>query len=264
MKCNDKSVTYLKSEGYNVVRLPRADIRPLQVLIKKSGSFETLGSIDSVLIAGNNKSLPKIKRDESVAGISGKKTSDMSAGVALSILGNIISAMGGNLGIDAQYSSAKTINFEFQDVKSDSVNIVELDLYLNDADIDPLSKQVRELLESDDIYIITSIIKSNIISVEGTKKDSSRLKLDIPLIKEVLGGKINIETNGDIESKIAYRGENTLVFGFKALRLIYENGKYSAFEKASEGTPLSIEEPEWIERGTVNWLSAQENLVQFQ
>ncbi|HKG08075.1 MAG TPA: hypothetical protein VKB19_16545 [Pedobacter sp.] len=232
--------------------------------MKKNGSFETLGSIDSVLIAGNSKTLPEIKADENAAGVSGKKTSDLSAGVALSILGNIISAMGGNLGIDAQYTNAKTITFEFQDVKSDSVDIIKLDMYLNDADIDPLSKQVRALLESDDIFIITSVIKSNKISVEGTKKDNSGLKVDVPVVKEIVGGKINIESNGDEASKVSYSGDSTLVFGFKAIRLVYEKGKYSAFEQADEGTPLSIDSPEWKERGTINWLSAQENLVQFQ
>ena len=264
MKCKDQSVTYLKSKGYNVVRLPRADIKPLQVLIKKKDSFETLGSIESVLVAGNNKAIPEIKIDENAAGISGQKTSNLSAGVALSILGSIITAMGGNLGMDVEYTNAKTINFEFEDVKSDSVDIIKLDMYLNDADIDPLSKQVSALLESDDIYIITSVIKSNKISVQGTKKDNSRLKVDIPVIKEIVGGKINIESSGDEASKVSYSGENMLVFGFKAIRLIYEDGKYSAFEKADEGTPLSIDPPEWEERGTLNWLTAQENLVQIQ
>jgi hypothetical protein len=32
--CNDPFVTYLKSFGYSPVRLPRADIRPLQLLAR--------------------------------------------------------------------------------------------------------------------------------------------------------------------------------------------------------------------------------------
>ena len=263
MKCNDQSVAYLKSLGYNVVRLPKTDIKPLQVLMLKNGFLETLGLIDSVLVAGQNKTLPEIKTNEDAADISGKKTNDMSAGVALSLLGNIIGAMGGKLGIDVQYAHAKTINFEFEDVKTDSVDIIKLDMYLNDADIDPLSKQVRALMESDDIYIITSIIKSNKISVEGTKKDNSGLKVDIPVVKEIVGGKINVNSSGDQASRVSYSGDTMLVFGFKAIRLIYENGKYTAFENVDNGTSMSLTTTQVENKGTVEWLPAQSSLVQI-
>lgn len=263
MKCNDQSVSYLKSKGYNVVRLPKTDISPLQVLTKNNGTFELLGNIESLLLKGQNADLPPIKPTGDAGSFSGQKTSNMSAGVALNILGNIIGAMGGNAGIQAAYTNANTISFTFEDVQSESVDIIKLDMYLNDADINPLSKQVKALLESDDIYIITSVLKSNKLIVEATKKDNSILKVEIPVIKQIIGGKINIGSDSDQSSKTAYNGDKMLVFGIKAIRLIYEDGHYTAFENADNGIGLSLNTNEVEGIGTVEYLSIQDNLVKF-
>ncbi|MDN3588201.1 hypothetical protein QWY86_16070 [Pedobacter aquatilis] len=268
MKCNDQSVSYLKSKGYNVVRLPRTDIAPLQILTKKKGVLEYLGNIDTVLVSGPNAALPAVNPEADTANVSGQKTSDLSAGVAMSILGGIISAMGGNLGIDAAYSNAKTIAFTFEDVKSENVDIIKLDMYLNDADINPLSRQISELLESDDIYIITSVLKSNKISVEATSKNNSSLKVEVPVIKEIVGGKVDVSSESSASSKTVYSGDKMLVFGFKAIRLIYENGKYTAFENADNGIGLSATETfervkEVKDKGTLEYLAPSDNLIQF-
>src|SRR5688572_12003868 len=109
MTFSNKSNTYLKSPGYNVVRLPKADIQPLQIFIKEQGILKPLGELSSILIAGE-VSLPSIKQNQPMAGMKGKRTNDLSIGIGISILGNIIGAMGGSkLGLDVKFSKAKTI-----------------------------------------------------------------------------------------------------------------------------------------------------------
>src|SRR4051794_18765124 len=110
MACKDKSITFLKSFGYNVIRLPKADISPLQIFVSKKGTLQPLGELSSVLVSNADTKIPVIKKDVTVSTFNGQKTSNLSVGIALNILGNIIGAMGGSkLGLDAAYKNAKTI-----------------------------------------------------------------------------------------------------------------------------------------------------------
>ena len=63
--------------------------------------------------------------------INGQRTNDLKIGIGLSILGNILGAMGGTtLGLDAKYQQVERIAFEFHDVFEDRVEIAQLDQYL--------------------------------------------------------------------------------------------------------------------------------------
>src|SRR5438046_2352847 len=140
MICSDPLLTYLKSFGYNVVRLPKTDIKPLQILLQQGNlltghELNRLGDLATLLVTGRQIGLPPIQENAQAANISGQRTSDLGVGVGLSILGTIIGSMGGSkLGLDVKYQQAKSVAFEIQDVLADSVNVVELDQYLADAD----------------------------------------------------------------------------------------------------------------------------------
>lgn len=54
MWCKDPFLVYLKQFGYNAIRLPKADVRPLQLLAKDGKEFNRLGEIHNLLVAGNS------------------------------------------------------------------------------------------------------------------------------------------------------------------------------------------------------------------
>jgi hypothetical protein len=234
MTCKDSSITYLKNAGYNVVRVPKADILPLQILINEKGIMKPLGELSTILKSPTN--LPAIKMNTPLASISGTKTSDLSLGVGISILGNIIGAMGGTkLGLDAKYEKARTISFEFEDVLEDSVSIALLDQYLGEADVDPRSRYVAELLEADEIYVTTATIKSQKFSIDGKQKNNASVTVEVPEIQEIVGGNVKVSGKGKKTSKISFEGTIPLVFGFQAVRLVYENGRYQTFRHLEAG-----------------------------
>src|SRR5262245_27574332 len=72
----DKSISFLKDAGYCVLRLPRADSRPLQTLLRTAKKdLIRLGELETITIAGTNK-LPSISVDnEAPVDISGKESS---------------------------------------------------------------------------------------------------------------------------------------------------------------------------------------------
>ena len=141
--------------------------------------------------------------------------------------------------------------FEYADVLSDSIEIAALDQFLTDADVNPLSQSVGQLLEADDIYVITSVIKSKKISVTAKRKDQSSVAVSVPAIKGIVGGNVNVSGNSDSTSEVTFEGEVPLVFGFQAVRLIYEDGRYTAFKPlAADGGALSLQPLENLSQGS--------------
>jgi hypothetical protein len=166
----------------------------------------------------------------------GKRTNELSVGIGLSILGSIIGAMGGTkLGLEAKFEKAKTITFEFSDVLEDSIEIARLDQYLASADVNPNSRQLALLLEADEIFVTTAIIKSNKFNVDVQKKNNVDGGVKIPEIKEIVGGNVEVKAAAGSESKVAFEGKIPLGFGFQAVQLIYENGQYKTFDHLNAG-----------------------------
>lgn len=230
---SDPFVNALKSFGYNIVRLPKADIQPLLLLSKNGDNLDRLGAVTKLLTPGEAISAPKVSTDTPAANINGSRTGNMKIGIGLSILGNVIGAMGGTLGVEAQYQQAKSAVFEFQSVLQDQVDIIELDQYLGDADINPASVFVSQLLDADKLYVVTATIKSTKFTFEAKRSDGTDVKVDIPVIQQIVGGNVKVGNESDVASKITYEGKIPLIFGFQAVQLFFEDGRYTAIKHAS-------------------------------
>lgn len=233
---SDPFLTYLKSFGYSVVRLPRTDIRPLQVLVKEETRLTRLGDLETILRPGAQVPLPRVKENVAAASISGGRTHDLGIGVGLTILGSVIGAMGGSrLGLDLGYKNAKTATFEFADVLEDRVDLAAIDQYLTNADISAFSSHAARLLEADSIYVTVSTIKSRKFIVQAKESSGAPVELKLPEIQKVVGATVKVSAARTAESGIAYEGAEPLVFGFQAARLFYENGRYTSFAPMRPG-----------------------------
>jgi len=244
MGCGDPYVKSLRSLGYNVIRLPKADVRPLQLLAKKGGNLERIGELGTVLVAGSTIKLPVLSENVAAANVSGQRTAEIGVGLGLSLLGTIIGAMGGSkIGLDVAYKNTKSVTFEFTDVLSDSVQIAQLDQYLTDADLSPFSKHVGALLEADEIYVTTATIKSTQITVDGKSSSGTTVGVDVPAVQQLVGANVKVTSSGTGTSKLTYKGTIPLVFGFQAVRLFYEGGAYRRFESLKGDAALERASP---------------------
>ncbi|MDY0748996.1 hypothetical protein SNE35_31145 [Paucibacter sp. R3-3] len=257
MFCKDPAIAFLKDIGYSVIRLPRRDFTPLLMLAGENKALEALGTLDGVLVG--EKLAPAIVADEPVADISGQRTSELSLGIGLNILGNIIGAMGGSkLALDAAYKSARSVSFEFVDVLRDSVRISDLDKYLGASDVDPGAKTIGQMLEASDVFVVTSILKSRRISVAAKSDSNAELSLDVPTIQGIVGGKVKVSAAVSASHVLSYEGEVPLVFGFQAVRLFYDEGRYTAFEPAADVAARAVrdlEKPSTLPEGVKAFVS---------
>lgn len=228
---NDPLFSLLKSLGYNTIRLPRSTIKPLQLYTKKNNQLNYLGPLSDVFNSRGNFNLPAIKKDQQAAKISGKKSGELSLGLGFSILDGILSSLGASaLGIDAKYKQAKTISFQYEDVLEDKIDITSLDKFLSDSDINPFSKCVGDLLESDEVRVTTSIIKSSKFTILPRAGKGIDLDIKIPDIQKIVGGNVKVTSKGKDASAITFEGSIPIAFGFQAWRLFYDDGKITRIE----------------------------------
>jgi hypothetical protein len=233
---SDPALTYLKSSGYSVVRLPRRDIDPLLLLQRNGRELSRLGPADT-LFTPAGKPLPVVKKDVPAADVRGSVTTTLSLGLGLSLLGNFLEAFGAQgAGLEVEYHKARTVTFEFTGLLSDTIDLTTLDQFLATAKEDLASRHLKDLLEADEVYCVTTTLKSRSFTVDAKGESGTKVKLSAPAIQQAVGVKVGVAAEKNSTSKIAYTGESPLVFGFQATQLFFQDGEYQAFKPTGAGS----------------------------
>jgi hypothetical protein len=220
--------------------MPKADLRPLQIVSKDGKDFDLLGEVKDAMVTEAGVMLPPIFADIQTANrVEGQRTARVKLSVGVNILGNILQALTGqNLDVSVGYQGAKTIAFQFADVTVDRIDIVLLDRYLNRSDIHPDVRFIEDLMIDDRVGIITSTLKSKKYLTTAQDAGGTDISINVPIIQGIAGGKVTVGATNSGSTQVAYEGATPVVFGFQAIRLFFdENGNYTAFDpfKTGEG-----------------------------
>jgi hypothetical protein len=217
MACKDSSTDYLKTLGYNVIRHPRAGIVPFGVIGSRGKASDYLGHIQH-LLQDQPQSFPELT-EVPAANVNGTKSDSLDLAVGLNILGNIIGAMGGNLGITTKYTNAEKIQFKFVEILEVSVPLLAFGTTIKNSTIDINNPFIEPYLKDGKLLMIANILKSNKIQVDYQKDGGIGAEVKIPVIQEVVGGEIKVEASSASTSSITFTGPTKLAFGFKAFRI---------------------------------------------
>lgn len=247
--CSDKSITALARLGYNVVRHPSANFRPLLLIGKQNGEFQQLGSLDQ-LITNPPGPLPEITTGEKGTGISGESSSKLDLGIGANILGSLIGAMGGNLGIDVSYTDARRVEFKYTDVTLNSVVPLDVGAYLRDGTVDAGNLILQQyVLGNGELFIVTKVARSNKFTISYERKNSTGAKVDVPALQALASTNVKVSTDAQSSSIITFEGSTTLGFAFQAVQVGVVDGELSLTSvkagavTAAAGTDLSTPPP---------------------
>ena len=224
--CKDPSVTFLNNDGYNVVKLPRAGIEPLDVLGKDS-STELLGPLSSVW--KSSVAVPSPGAPQPVTSIEGKKTSKLDLSIGLKVLANVLSAFGATTpSLSAQFQKAKTVQFSYSNVVSVSIAPLVAGNFLASGNLNTDNPAVEHYFADDDAqaFLIFDVLKSNQISVVAQDQSGVDLKVDVPAIQGLVGANVGVTTASSSDQTLKFTGPGQVTFGFKALEIAFENGKW--------------------------------------
>lgn len=217
--CIDKSTRFLRRLGYNVVRHPGEGLAPLDLIGWENKSPLHLGTLDQLMVSATEP-LPQTGPPLSGANIDGKTTSKLPLSIGLDVFGAVIGAMGGNLGVKASYEASQTIEFSYHNVEKLRTNPVALGSYLRGGDVDWDNPVLhRYLLEGGKLFVVLEVVRTDTFGLTAYDKSKSEIKVDVPTIRGVVGGEVDVSYDGQSQSKVTYKGTRKLVFGFKCAEL---------------------------------------------
>lgn len=234
----DQSITFLKSFGYSVFRIPRLGAQPLDILHRNGKDLTRLGSLADFIVGGEVP-FPVVRRDDRPGvNIEGTETSKVNASIGLNILGAFIGALGGgNLGLQAGFTRAKTVTFKYSAVTEDSVDVLALEKFIRAGKINPHipSGTVDKVIE-DELYAITSVLKTQKIVVSAQGNGGQSVQLDVPVIQEAVGGNLKVGNEGSVQSSVVFEGAIAIPFAFQAVQMVFnESQEFMTTEQLPAG-----------------------------
>jgi hypothetical protein len=237
--CSDKGVNYLAALGYSVVRIPRTNVAPRDLIGRERDQMR-LGTLNQLVT--NPGTLPPLTADADAANISGKSTNKMKIGIGLNILGPIVSALAGaTLGIKAAYEKAQSVQFSFEDVTMDSVEPAAVGQFLRNAEIDvdnPVLK--RYVVGKGQLFLIVEALKSKKLTITSEASSSGGVAVEVPIIQQVASGKLEVDVSKAANGQVTYTGTKALVFGFKCMRVALIDGALDVRDVAPGDISLAM------------------------
>jgi hypothetical protein len=234
----DQSIAFLRGHGFSVFRFPRASAQPLELMHRNGKDLTRLGLLPDLITAG--QVTPPAVRREVTPGIDieGKQTSKINVAIGLSILGSFIGALGGGkLGLEAGFSKAVTFTFEYTGVMEDAVDVLALEKFVKAGRVSPLLPAgTLEKLLDDEVYVVSSVLKTKkiIVAVQGEK--GGDVKADVPAIQQVVGGNLKVNASGTQQSRVAFEGPVPVAFAFQAVQLVFDDsGEFLTTQQLAAG-----------------------------
>lgn len=258
MGCKDPSLTFLNHQGYNVVKLPRKGIEPLDVL-GRDESLEKIGTLAEVV--SSTAPLPVASGPNQAADIDGKKTADLDVAIGLKLLANALSGMAAAVGLPslkASYKSARSVQFRFTNVQAFTVNPVQIGEYLAPARLreNPVLERYFSDDETDE-YVIFEVLKSDSVAVTARSDQGAGVTVDVPALQGVVGANVEVKSGTTSTSEVVFKGQQPITFGFKCFQLGFVDGRWriSGVKPAAElafSTDAPDAEPVLIGRGRLS------------
>lgn len=240
MACTDKSMTALAGLGYNVVRHPSANFRPLMLIGKQKGEFLQLGALNQLITNGPGP-LPAVTLNQPGAGIQGQSSSKLDISVGASILGSLIGAMGGNLGINVSYTNARQVEFKYTNVTLDSVEPLDVGNYLRDGHVDAGNLILQQyVLGNGELFVVTKVAKSKTFSVSYTRSGSSGVTVDVPALQALAGANVKVGASGASSSLVTFDGDTPLGFAFQCFQVGVVEGVLSLTSVKAGGVTAAV------------------------
>ena len=232
--CSDPALTQLKDEGYNVIRLPREGIHPMDVLTGTGSRLEYLGALDTVWESAVSE--PKPYAPRSTGAIKGGTSRAIKASLGLSILDDLLAGFGvSSPKVKAAFKRARSLSFKYDAPKQWGIEPFQIGEYLKQGDLisNPvLDKHMRD----SQLYLISELLLSKTLTVTAEAKTGGEAAVDAGLLEDAVKAKVEVKFNGEQKRTITFAGKTEVAFGFKAFELSFQDGNWFIGKFADPGS----------------------------
>lgn len=213
-KKKDPSITFLNRFGYNVIKLPRTGIEPMDV-IGRDQVTQWLGPLSKVWTSAQPEPLPGPPHPASA--VNGQRTDALELSFGLSILANTLAAFGASApSLNTAYKNAHAVQFAYTNVTSTAVAPFDAGNYLAQGTLRTDNPVVKNYFfnEKSRAYLIVEVLKADSITVTATDSHGADVGVSLPDIEGVLDAKIGVKPSSASNSTITFTGPVPVTFGF--------------------------------------------------
>jgi hypothetical protein len=222
----DPVVEYLRSTfGANIVRIPRASLRPLEVLAARNGDTKTMGQLGDILGGAPQLTLKAGDLHEVPAPpVLAQKTRSVTFDLGLDILGGLLQGFGvPRVGIGGAFAPKSAISFNFHDVHRVYVETNRLGRLLQGCAVDRANPATALYFEAQApwrLLLIDSVLTSPGFTVTASRSRTESAHVDVPALQQLVGNvsaKVNLSSSAS--SEVSFTGDDRLSFAFTCLEV---------------------------------------------
>jgi hypothetical protein len=227
--CRDRLTKELQSKKYNVVRLPRSGIEPLDVYGIEGKRREPLGRVEDLWSTALSQKHIEITTGI-VSDLSVTETDSMRLSLAFEFLAEAFRGFGWNVPkVHTAYQNAHRLKILFNKPTFRRASVLQLGKYLNMGDLQVRSPVVQKYFFSGsaDAIILTEVLQAMSITVEAEGTKGSELDLNVGLLEGMSNGSLSAKADQSRLGAVTYTGSIPVTFAFKAIRLLIQAGAWT-------------------------------------
>jgi hypothetical protein len=238
--CKDRAAKELNDKGYSLVKYPRVNIVPLDVIAGDSSPLDWLGPLTQVWSGGSN---PPTSTENNAPNFNYQRSDEFKGSLGVKILQGLIKNIGG-VNAGASISANSSLSFTYEAPKQLVISPLTVGAYLKTGDLDSENPVLQRYLQADNatdthFYVITEVLRARKLLVKVTGVNEADLSADVTALKGIASGNAAVSQKSSKESEIAFDGNVDLTFAFKAYELGYVNGKWTVIGAAPDGSYLA-------------------------
>ena len=235
-KKKDPSITFLNKFGYNVIRLPRTGIEPMDVIGREDHAMQLLGPIASVWNSSGPE--PQPGPPHPAVAINGQRTDGFDLSFGLSLLASTLAMFGASApSLNLAFKNARAVQFTYANVTSISVPPFSAGNYLAAGTLRTDNPVVRNFFGGGNAraYLILDVLKSDSITVTATDAYGAEVGIDLPHIEGIADAKIGVKPSGSANSTVTFTGPVAVTFGFAVQEIARQGNAWALHGAAPSG-----------------------------
>lgn len=217
-RCKDKAVETLNNLGYDVVRFPRSDIAPLDVIVLSEGSHKRLAPLPNLWVS--NTPLPA-KTERPAPNVKTVESSELKGKFGIGAIVDIFS----KLSLSAAAKRAKSVQFVALEPTITSCVHADIEEYVNKGQVNTALAAARHFFDDNErVYIITEVIASKKLKIIVGGDSAAEAAASAAEITGSISASGSVGSAKSAANEITYEQDTAAVFGFASAEILYEDG----------------------------------------
>lgn len=224
--CKDRAAQELNDKGYCLVRYPRADIAPLDVIAGENSPLQWLGPLAQVWTSDSEA---PAATQSGVPNFTFQRSGEFKGSIGVKILQGLIRNVGGDA--EGKVTVASTLSFTFEAPQRYGVSPFNLGVYLKSGDLDTENPFLQRYLDIENaiethLYVITEVLRARKLLVRVSGSTANEVSADVAALQGLAVGKTHISHQNSRYSELAFDGARDVTFAFRAYELGYVDGNW--------------------------------------